>query len=207
MGKPFRTLVRSRSGKKLTILLGCGAVCAAFAAPANAGLLSGAVQTVTLKDSCGESMSQVFKPWLDLAHYKLAPGGDFESSGSRWQLDGARRVDGSSPLGGNKVLSLEPGDSALSPPICIDGSEAVSRMLTRSEGLAGSVAVSVVGESGVELPVGALDALSVWKPSLHFAVPPAALSGGKTTFRYRFTALGPAPVLIDSVYVDPRARH
>lgn len=157
---------------------------------------------------CNEPLSQPFLDYGDDNFFKLAPGGDFESGAADWQLDDeASLVSGATPFGGETVLSLEPGGSAVTPPICIDGSEDYSRMLTRADGRHSSVRVEAITERGTTVPVGIVRGDDEWDASRRFLVPPLALLGDQTTFRYRFTAVGTTGTELDSVYVDPRAKH
>lgn len=192
----------NRSLRSLLAAAGCSLVALIAAAPASAASL------LPSSEPCGDEFTQPFTPWGDDNLYKLVPGGDFESGAEGWDLN--RRADlvpGTTQFGGETVLSLDPGGSALTPPICIDGSEDFSRMLTRSDGRVSAVVVTVVTERGLELPVGAVRGDDEWDASRRFLVPPYALFGNQTTFQYRFTAVGFRGTEIDSVYVDPRHKH
>jgi hypothetical protein len=81
---------------------------------------------------------QVFGPWGDRHSYVLAPDGGFEAGGQGWALSG-----GASVIAGNesyylndpadsRSLSLPPGSSALSPPICMSLDTPMFRMLARN---------------------------------------------------------------------------
>jgi hypothetical protein len=81
---------------------------------------------------------QVFSPWGDRHSYVLAPDGGFEAGGQGWTLSG-----GASVVGGNesyylndpadsRSLSLPPGSSAVSPPICMSLDTPMFRMLARN---------------------------------------------------------------------------
>jgi hypothetical protein len=78
---------------------------------------------------------RVFAPWGDRHSYVLAPDGGFEAGGQGWALSG-----GASVIAGNesyylndpadsRSLSLPPGSSALSPPICMSLDTPIFRML------------------------------------------------------------------------------
>ena len=177
---------------------------AALAAAAPASAMS----VAPAGSPCNDVFTQPFTGWGDENFYKLVPGGDFESGAEGWQLNRkASLVSGSTPFGGDTVLSLAPGGTAVTPPICIDGSEDYSRMLTRSDGLLTSVLVEVITERGVTVPIGLVRGDDEWDASRRFLVPPLALFGNQATFQYRFTAVGFRGTEIDSVYVDPRAKH
>jgi hypothetical protein len=87
---------------------------------------------------------QVFRPWGDMHHYVLAPDGGFEAGGSGWSLrNGARVVDGNesyylNDADDSRSLSLPPGSSAVSPPICMSIDTPLLRMLARNSGDASS---------------------------------------------------------------------
>jgi hypothetical protein len=194
----------ARRPRRIRSLLAVAAVsigALAAATPASA-------MSVAASGTCNEPLSQPFVDYGDDNFFKLAPGGDFESGATDWQLnDKASLVSGASPFGGETVLSLEPGGSAVTPPICIDGSEDYSRMLTRADGRRSSVFVEAITERGATVPVGMVRGDDEWDASRRILVPPAALFGNQTTFRYRFTAVGTTGTELDSVYVDPRAKH
>jgi hypothetical protein len=195
----------ARRTRGLRSLLAAAAVsigALAAAAPASA------VSVAASGAPCDEALSQPFAAYGDDNLFKLVPGGDFESGAADWQLnEKASLVSGVTPFGGQTVLSLDPGGSAVTPPICIDGSEDYSRMLTRADGRRSSVFVEAITERGATVPVGTVRGDSEWDASRRFLVPPLALFGNQTTFRYRFTAVGTAGTELDSVYVDPRAKH
>jgi hypothetical protein len=195
----------ARRPRCLRSLLAAAAISiGALAAAAPASAISVAPSGTT----CNEPLSQPFVDYGDDNFFKLAPGGDFESGATDWLLnDKASLVSGTSPFGGETVLSLEPGGSAVTPPICIDGSEDYSRMLTRADGRRSSVFVEAITERGATVPVGVVRGDDEWDASRRILVPPTALFGNQTTFRYRFTAVGTTGTELDSVYVDPRAKH
>jgi hypothetical protein len=81
---------------------------------------------------------QKFGPWGDRHSYVLAPDGGFEAGGSGWGLSG-----GASVVAGNesyylngasdsRSLSLPPGSSAVSPPICMALDTPMFRMFARN---------------------------------------------------------------------------
>src|ERR671916_2100467 len=90
------------------------AVTGAFAAPANAGILTAPEQ------NCGdETLSQPFAQFGDRANYKLVAGGAFEGGAAGWTLNrGAKVVAGNEPwkVGGSNhaaSLKLPAGSSAI----------------------------------------------------------------------------------------------
>ena len=160
---------------------------------------------------CDDPLSDVFAPWGDNDLYRLAPGGDFESAGAGWRLSGgASVVAGESPLGGSAVLSLPSGSSAVSAPICIEGTEPHARMFVRTDGnffRAGRVLVEAVSPLGATVPVGIIRGDEDWNLSRRFAAPSWWVRrDGIETFRYRLTAVGANDSVLDGLYVDPRAR-
>lgn len=83
---------------------------------------------------------QIFRPWDDRHNYVLAPDGGFEAGGSGWSLRGGAQV-----VAGNeshyvneptdsRSLSLPPGSSAVSPPICMSLDTPLIRMFARNTG-------------------------------------------------------------------------
>jgi hypothetical protein len=83
---------------------------------------------------------QVFKPWLDLQYYVLAPDGGFEAGADGWSLKGgARTVAGNesyylNDTGDKRSLSLPAGSSVGSPPICMSLDTPIFRMFARNTG-------------------------------------------------------------------------
>ncbi len=83
---------------------------------------------------------QVFAPWGDRHNYVLAPDGGFEAGGSGWSLRGdAQVVEGNESYYANEAtdsrsLSLPPGSSASSPPICMSLDTPLIRMFARNTG-------------------------------------------------------------------------
>jgi hypothetical protein len=159
-------------------------------------------------------LSQPFAPWGDPAWYELAPGGDFESSGSAlsggWALSGgAHRVPGSDPYAvtgwlGSWSLELPAGSSAQSPETCVDAAYPSVRFFIAGTG---SVLVSVV-VGNVEIPAGVAIADSWWAPTpvmLTSSAVVAALSDGVAQVSLRIRALTGDP-RVDDVYLDPWCR-
>jgi hypothetical protein len=67
--------------------------------------------------------SMVFAPWGDTSDYFLAPGGDFEGSGTAWS--GGTLTAGNEPFylaggGDRQSLLVEDGKSAMSTAFCAD---------------------------------------------------------------------------------------
>ena len=163
-------------------------------------------------EPCAGEIGNPFSPWGDNEPYRLAPDGDFSATPTLWSLsDGAELVADNSPLSGGTALALDKRESALSAPICVDGTESFSRVMTRSEGskrfnLSG-VLVKAVAPNGRSFAVGAFQGSDAWEPSSRFAVPHWLAFMGIDSFQYEFTAIGKGTVYIDDLNVDPRARH
>jgi hypothetical protein len=170
------------------------------------GLASSAQADPVTATLCNDAaLSQPFTAWNDNAHYELAPGGDFESSG--WTLsNGAQVVSGSEPFAatgtlGSASLSLPAGASAESPQTCINAAYPTMRMFVGGTGLA---LVQVV-YNGVAIPSGFVHAGGSWQPSPILRTNGAIfglLSGGTANVTLRITALTGKPS-IDDVFIDP----
>jgi hypothetical protein len=186
---------------------------AAFAAPANAGLLTASA------DSCDDGpLTQPFQRFGDQHDYKLL--GSFESGTTAWQLSGgAKIVTGNETykVGGSthsRSLSLPKGSAAISPFTCVGLSEPTLRLFAKRN----SALLGLVSTLNVQIQVKTSLGLSLWLPVL-----PGDLGGSswhptaqmplianilplshsdKTPVRFRFS-----PLLgswqIDDVYVDP----
>jgi hypothetical protein len=154
-----------------------------------------------------ETLSKPFTPWLDVANYKLAPGGNFEADSLGWKLTGgAAVVDGNSPfqVGGPddaSSLRLPPGASATSPTTCVSLTYPTFRFFAGSEG-AGKLDVDVVYER-FDIDTGSVRT-GEWAPSrLLFT---GALTLGAKQMSIRLTNTGGTTVDVDDVYVDPFRR-
>jgi hypothetical protein len=154
------------------------------------------------------TLSQPFAPWLDYAHYELAPGGDFESS--TWTMaGGASLVTGSEPYAvtgtlGSSSLSLPAGSSAQSPVTCVDATSPSIRFFIAGTG---SVQVSLVAGSSV-VPAGVAAAGGQWEPTpvlVTTAAVLAAPSGGTAQVAVAVSGLSGNP-RVDDVFIDPWSR-
>lgn len=172
-------------------------------------------------DSCPtRTVERPFARWLDNTNYTLVPGGTFEGSLAGWTLTGgAKVVSGSEPFevngrGGKLALSLPPGSSATTPPVCVAVLDATMRYFAANDGgLLSLLRVDVIyhapGGGTLTLPLG-LNALGskAWAPSLPVIVGAdllGVLNGGQATVQFRFSPAGlGAKWRIDDVYVDPR---
>src|SRR5688500_9109764 len=111
--------MRGTIRRALAAVVGVGAVALAAAAPAQAGVLSADAT------GCSDSASsRVFLPWLDLASYFPAPGGDAESA-EGWTLSGgAGIVAGNEPWkvggrGDSHALALPARSQATTGGVCV----------------------------------------------------------------------------------------
>lgn len=154
--------------------------------------------------------SQVFSAYDgDADYYFLAPGGDF-SSPVTWTLDGGASVVS---YGGDPVLALPYGASALSPPICVRQGYPHGRMYGSGLGiLPARVGVEVIynGDEGedaekLKLRGGPL------VPTARFTLDESAFGldpvTGNASVRLVFTSRTLFPALVDDVYIDPSARN
>jgi hypothetical protein len=158
----------------------------------------------------GDVLERPFAPWGDGMSYTLAPDGDFTGGGAGWALDGVEILDDNEPWyvhGGDTpaALSLERGDSATTPPICVTPLHPTMRFFARSAGaVLGTLEVEVVLGGGVSLPIGVLAGLTQgeeWAPT---PVLPIVANLLDDEVRFRFTAIGIGSAwVIDDVYVDP----
>ena len=170
---------------------------------------------------CPEAAERPFLPWLDLAHYGLAPGGELESVAGWTLAGGATLVPGNESFQAHspydrRSLLLPAGSAATTAPFCVGLEHPTIRFFARNGGsLLSPLKVEVLFRDvlGVTraLPVGVVVTGSRWQPSLPMPLllnvlgPVLAVDlGATTTVRLRFTPLGrSAGWQIDDVYVDP----
>jgi hypothetical protein len=170
-------------------------------------------------DSCPtRTVERPFARWLDNTNYTLVPGGTFEGSLAGWTLTGgAKLVSGSEPFEvngrGKLALSLPPGSSATTPPVCVAVLDATMRYFAANDGgLTSLLRVDMLyrAPSGavLPLPLGLNLGGRSWAPSLPGVVGAnllGALNGGQASVQFRFSTAGlGAKWRIDDVYVDPR---
>ena len=198
-------LVRSLAA----LLIAIAAMSAGFSAPAHAATGCPAY-----------SLSQPFLPWLDLAHYTLAPNGGLESGADAWSLsDGAKVVPGNETFyvgaaTDNYSLSLPSGSSATTSTTCVTTLDPTVRMFVTNTGsLLSLLKVEVLYTDlfGIHraVTIGLLPGTSRWTPILptfflaNLLYPPL-LTNGTVDVAFRFTPLGSlSGWRIDDVYVDP----
>jgi hypothetical protein len=163
------------------------------------------------------TLSQPFLKWGDEGFYTLVPGGNFESSATKWTLSGgAKLAAGAEPYAvtgklGTLSLALPVGASAQSPFTCVEPSDRTFRFFERSEGTEAVVLVQVVYETskGDVVSTGTkLTLKSSWEPSaiLHTgAAVAAAVKGGTAQLALRFTGVS-GTSRVDDVFIDPRMK-
>jgi hypothetical protein len=168
---------------------------ASFLVPAAAGAAGG---------GCGATVtSQPFATWGDSRDYALAPGGSFEDGAAGWDLSGGAALSGGGFGGSGAALHLPAGSSATSAPVCVSSGDSVSRMFASGDGKLG---VEVLGGGSGSHSVGTLHGDSGWSPTRQFSTGGGVGSDGASVVRYRFTA-DSGDLLVDDLYVDPRAKH
>ncbi len=192
------------------------ALALAIAPAAQAGPL------VASAGDCDEqALSQPFMPWLDPAHYTLAPDGGFEKGGSTWALDG-----GASVASGNesyyvrsardsKSLKMPSGSSATSAVMCVGIEHPTLRLFARNTGSPlSTLEVKVHFEDAFgevhAAPIGAVVAGDSWAPTQPMTIGVnllPLLPGEHTPVAFEFSEHGSGGNWrIDDVYVDPYRR-
>jgi len=180
---------------------------------AAAALLGATAQSGRAALTCpGQTYVQPFTPWLDYANYVAVPNGSFEST-SGWTLSGGAAVaPGNEPFYVNNAadsqsLSLPPGASATSPPLCVTLLHPDLRFFARNTGspfamLKVEVITTVLGLR-VTTPVALLLAGQDWQPTLLLPFL-TNLVPITDNVQFRFTATGSRGAWqIDDDYVDP----
>jgi hypothetical protein len=197
--------VARRSAVCLVVIAALVALCAP-AAMAGGSLLG-------LNNDCGSS-SQPFAQFGDYRNYTFGSNGGLENGSTGWTLGGADIVSGNESFyvhsaSDRHSLSLSPGDSALSPKLCMGTTSTVTRFFVRSDN-GGRVRVQVVlrnllGQVLGILQVSDVTAGSSWSPG------PAVLNldsllglVGVSSIQLKFTQLS-GNVQVDDIYVDPWA--
>jgi hypothetical protein len=185
----------------------------AVAALATLALAAGPAAAAASAEPCApSSASKTFLPWLDVADYVPAPGGDLESADS-WTLDGgADVVDGNEPfhVGDDSdaaSLNLPAGGSAATAPMCVGLEHPTLRFFAKRESSSplGLLRVDAVLGDDLALPIGVVASGRSWSPTLPMPIVlnTLALDGGSTEVAFRFTPLGGSAWSVDDVYVDP----
>jgi hypothetical protein len=193
------------------------AVCAPASANASGGLLgdtlkavtdvaSSTVSAATTQCTSNDPVARTFAPWLDMAYYKAAPGGNFEPGSQSWKLAGGARIvaGNASQKVGRKTdaysLELPPGASATSPASCVGLAEPTFRMFA-SGSLTGVVlAQAMYGSIGI--PAGVATG-GGWAPTLPMLT---GIGAAGRSFSIRVTNIGLGTMRVDDVYIDPYRR-
>jgi hypothetical protein len=119
----------------------------------------------------------LFLPWGDSSNYAYAPNGGLESGASGWTLSGGAQV-----VAGNESfdvhgtndgysLSLPPGSSTTTAPMCIGAFSGKMRLFTTNAGVSSSrLRVQVIYGGGLGMVLGVADVGHVtsgeeWQPS------------------------------------------
>ena len=170
-------------------------------------------------EGCNDfSSSQVFLPWADVANYTLAPGADFESAASSWDLSDASVVSGNEPanVGGandHSSLAIANGGIATSPAMCVGLQNPTIRVFTKrtSGSTLSSLRVEALFEDAYgntqSLTIGTLGGSGAWtlSPQMAIVANLLPLLDDGTPVAFRFTANG-GSFQIDDAYVDPWSR-
>jgi hypothetical protein len=204
----FRTLVLTLAAPAAAFLAG--------APSAHAGPL-----VASANDCASQELSQPFAPWLDPAHYTLAPNGGFEESPSSWDLrGGASPVSGNEPYyvradGDSTSLRLPSGSSATSSAMCVGIEHPTLRLFARNSGSPlSTLKVEVHFEDAFgnvhSAPLGVVSSSGAWQPTLPMVLGVnllPLLPGEHTPVAFQFTPRGEGGKWqIDDVYVDPYRR-
>lgn len=197
-------------------IIGLAAVSAAALAVA-APLASAATSTTTTTTSpCANlSYTPVFKAYLDVNNYFLAPDGGFEAGGAGWTLNGSSVVlDGGLPLtpaADARSLEIPAGATVTSPPICSNENTPTFRFMTKSRSLLSgwwSVSVSYLNKNGAKEKVTASRApYFVWTPTPAIALKTNLIKTDATgwgSVQISITAPSNSALRIDDLYIDPR---
>jgi hypothetical protein len=185
-------------------------------------LAAGASQPASASTGCADrALTRPFLPWLDLAHYTLAPNGGLESGSSAWSLRGGATV-----VSGNETfyvrdrddahsLFLPSGSSATTSTTCVQLLDPTMRLFVSNSGsslslLRVEVLYSDAWGTTRALPVALLSGGARWAPTLPILflanlVHPPLVTDGNVDVAFRFTpvGLGKSGWRIDDVYVDP----
>jgi len=173
--------------------------------------------------SCPDPVSKPFSPWGDYAKYAFIPNGGFESGASPWTLSGGAKV-----VSGNESfkihgaydrysLSLPPGSTATTAPMCISLFSGHMRFFTANAGSASSkLKVQVLYSGGVGGLLGSVGALlglseigyvssgAAWQPSPQIGMLGGTLPLLTSSVKFRFSTVDSVGSWrLDDVYLDP----
>ena len=165
---------------------------------------------------------EVFSPWGDRHAYVLAPDGGFEGGGVNWTLSrGASVVAGNesyylNDASDSRSLSLPPGSSAVSPPICMSLDTPIFRMFAlntadpgsrlrveatyRLLGLIRTKAVSTVAAGASWAPTQQMSTVLTLSTIIGTLIP--------SSIQIRITPLDSKGAWqVDDLYIDPFSRR
>jgi hypothetical protein len=186
-------------------------VAAVVALCAPAALASGSL--LGLNNDCG-SASQPFAQFGDYRSYTFGANGGLESGSTGWSLGGGQIVRGNEAYFVHSTsdrysLALSPGDSSLSPNLCMGTTSTVARFFVRSDD-GGRVRVEVVLRGLLGQVLGIIQ-ISDLSPGTSWSPGPAILNVdsllglvGVSSIQLKFTELS-GNVQVDDIYVDPWA--
>jgi hypothetical protein len=173
--------------------------------------------------SCPDPVSRPFAPWNDYAKYAFVPNGGFESGAAGWTLTGGARV-----VPGNESffvhgsrdrysLSMPPGSTATTSPMCISLFSGKMRFFTANAGAPGSrLKVQVFYNGGVGMLLGGVGRLlglsevgyvssgAGWQPSPAIGMLGGTLPLLTSSVQFRFSTVDSVGAFqLDDVYLDP----
>jgi hypothetical protein len=170
-----------------------------------------------------DGASSAFSRWLDPFQYLLVPNGGFERALMQWTTDGPAALTSDNEsyyvAGANDraSLSLDPGASATTAPVCAALDRPTLRFFVRNRGgVTRGLRVEALtsdGRGGVQsVLIGLLTSGEAWSPSPPLAVLANLLpviDSEHAVIAFRFTAVGPTcgslpcDYRIDDVFLDP----
>jgi hypothetical protein len=204
------------------VRIAIAAVTATVALAAGASSASASLLVASAPSCDDQALSKTFLPWWDVADYTALPGADFEGAGAGWSMTGdAAIANGNEPwrvgaASDSHSLSLQSGDSATSPTMCVGIDHPSLRFFAKRQSggwlSLASLRVDVLFETAngtiASLPIGSVLNGGAWQatsPMLIVANLLPLLPGERTPVAFRFTAQG-ADFSVDDVWVDPYAR-
>jgi hypothetical protein len=199
--------------RSVQALLAVGVIALLGAGPASAGLGL----------ACPDVTTKPFSSWGDYAKYAFAPNGGFEGGADGWTLTGgAKVVSGNESFfvhGGRDrySLSLPPGSTAKSAPMCVSLLNGKMRFFAANAGSASArVKVQVLYNGGTGSLLGSLGSLlglsevgyvtsgPAWQPSPAIGMLGGALPLLTSSVQFRFSAPNDGGSFrLDDVYLDP----
>ncbi|MGN6217662.1 MAG: hypothetical protein ACTHN7_12030 [Solirubrobacterales bacterium] len=194
--------------KLLAVMAAALAAVALFAATAQACSYTGA--------------EQVFQQWGDSDSYVLGPNGGFEAGGLGWGLTGgAKTVEENESFylndsSDSRSLSLPPGSSAISSPVCMSIDTPTFRLVARntgntSSGLRVEAIYPLLGLIRTKT-ISTVYGNSNWAPSqkMSTVLTLSTIIGTliPSAVQIRITPVGTGGNWqVDDLYIDPFARH